>query len=367
MRVQSEIVKDIEYIKSNDFKVCIFGCGNIGTKAGYNILKFLGLRIDYYCDNDKNKWGKPIQERIECISPNQLQKKTNIACFVMVGCVFCDKIVNQLRKYKIQIIITYQEIVLLDSVIDRFIVKTLEQQMINIDNLYNKKCAVYTCITGDYDVVEEPEISSTECDYYLISDRKPNHLSVFKWINIDDIVPDIMMDNRRKNRFCKINAPVIFSQYEYSIYVDGNIKIIGDVIKCLDKIGKSGMAAYRFPFGDCLYAHALTIVVAKVERNNLIFQQIADYFKAGMPKHYGMFECGVLVRDNKNSLCKNVMKDWWSEVLRRVNRDQISFTYCLWRNGIRYEDVGILGENIRANNCFEMINNHHYTDGKWIG
>lgn len=206
-----------------------------------------------------------------------------------------------------------------------------------------------------------------ECDYYLISDRKPEKLNVFQWIDINEIIPENVIDNRRKNRFCKINAPYIFSNYKYSIYIDGNVQIMGDIRKYFGKIGKSGIAAFKYQEGVCLYEHALAIINAKIENNNLIFKQINDYSREGMPRRYGMVECTILVRDHTNIVEKKLMQDWWNEVFNYSCRDQISFPYCLWKNNLKCEDVGLLGENILANIDFRITSRHHYTNGKWTG
>lgn len=384
MRQQAEIVKDIRKIKDNHMEVCIFGCGLFGTGAGYDILEFLGIHADCFCDNDTSKWGNEIKEGIKCISPQQLMQKKNIACFVMVGTRIEKEIVHQIRKYALSIIITYYEITSLDIVIERFIQECIHTNMETayeadkkyeteqgrcltpIRNTENKEYVIYTCITGRYDQIVEPQYYSEECDYYLISDEQPQNLSVLKWIDINRVIPGSIKDNFRKNRFCKINAHKIFSEYRYSFYIDGNIQILGDIRKYVNCIGRSGIAAHALPGGDDLYTHALRCVAAKYDKKTLIFRQMADYYKEGMPRKYGMFECTILVRDNENHINRKIMEDWWDEVSNRSYRDQLSFTYCLWKNGLGKTDVGILGNNYRQNSDFRRTGNHHQKDGRKI-
>lgn len=381
MRQQSEIIANLNEIRNKHLEVCIFGCGNLGKGVGYDILKFFGININYYSDNDSKLWGDVIKDDIKCIPPKDLSYKNNVACFVMVGVRFHKDIIKQLLKYNVRFVITSTELYSLDVILDNFIKVCLEKSQVNIENnnflmkesmfktpvnnRNQKKYAVYTCITGNYDQVSEPEIFLSQCDYFLISDEKPFDLKVYQWIDINKIIPIWIKDNRRKNRFCKINAPYIFSEYEYSIYMDGNVQIVGDVIKYVNKIEKSGIAAFALEGG--LYEHALATVNAKVENNNIVFQQISDYFKEGMPRRYGMFNCTILVRNNTNLTCKKVMLDWWNEVFNRSSRDQISFTYCLWKNNLKCKDVGVLGRDLLENDDFKLTSRHHYLNMKWMG
>ena len=78
MRQQIEILNDLNYIKNHQVEVCIFGCGNIGKGAGYDILNFLGIRVANYSDNDTSKWGKLIRNGIQCISPELISHNNNI-------------------------------------------------------------------------------------------------------------------------------------------------------------------------------------------------------------------------------------------------------------------------------------------------
>ena len=81
--------------------------------------------------------------------------------------------------------------------------------------------------------------------------------------------------------------------------------------------------------------------------------------KKGMPRNYGQFECSFLARENNNKTCMKLMDDWWNEVQRFSYRDQISFMYCAWKNGINKEDIGNLGRNLRESSCIRHYGSHH--------
>ena len=42
---------------NNDQKIVLFGAGDVGELTNYSLNK-LGITVDYFCDNDKDKQGK---------------------------------------------------------------------------------------------------------------------------------------------------------------------------------------------------------------------------------------------------------------------------------------------------------------------
>lgn len=71
-----KLLKFKEYIDSlsngNAKRICIFGCGCLGTRMSYN-LKNRHIPVECFVDNDKKKWGKFLDGK-SCISPKELQK-----------------------------------------------------------------------------------------------------------------------------------------------------------------------------------------------------------------------------------------------------------------------------------------------------
>jgi len=93
-----------EWEKNGHDKMIIFGAGKFGQDTVYNFLtQKINLKIDYFCDNDKNKWGKNfLQENIPCISPSQLESmKEKSVVFVGVSKIYSNEIILQLSKMDI--------------------------------------------------------------------------------------------------------------------------------------------------------------------------------------------------------------------------------------------------------------------------
>ena len=371
----NEVTLEMEREKHN--KICIFGTGRIGTGSGYQYVEILqqnGFVLDCYCDNNNEKWGKEIRDGVKCISPEELYTKDDILVLVMVSYDKQPEIIDQLKKVG-KDYYTYSELATSDFFVDFFLEKqggisdkTTEKQCIGIQDIFtvknydHKKIAVYTCICGDYDYVRIPEVTEDECDYYLITDNPIECNDVWKIIDIKKIVPSFVNDNYRKNRFCKILGCEIFREYEKSIYIDGNMLIKGPISHYVEKIGKCGIALFEFPHegGDCLYLHGLQVAGTRAPINE-VRKQLYRYKQEEMPRHYGLFECNFIARENKNPVCRKIMQDWWKEVYMRTYRDQISFMYVVWKNGFSADDIGHLGENVRKVDEIERTV-HYYNE-----
>ena len=82
------------------------------------------------------------------------------------------------------------------------------------------------------------------------------------------------------------------------------------------------------------------------------------YYNEGMPRHWGSYACGCMVRDNSNGRLRTIMREWWNEVYCYSFRDQVSFAYVLWKHGIQPEDIGILEGDFYNNDEMELVDKH---------
>lgn len=216
-----------------------------------------------------------------------------------------------------------------------------------------KKVAVYSCVTGNYDVISEPLLVDDQLDYYLISDTNLKQKS--EWKHID--IPNEACNHHGGmiNRFCKLNPWSLFTNYDYSIYIDGNIEIVSDIrsLCSIARNSKIGLAMHLHDKRDCVYNESDICKLYKRGNKIAIDKQMLKYHQEGFPEHFGMVEATIIIVDLKNPTAKNIMSDWWNELVASGSgRDQLSFPYVLWKNGYKIEDVGCLGNNRRKNPKF---------------
>lgn len=225
--------------------------------------------------------------------------------------------------------------------------KTIKNE--EVSYVSNSRIAVYTSIFGEYDNVQEPLVIPDNCDFYIITDNEIKKESLWKKISPKEFSDIDNMNNIYKNRYFKMNPHKVFPNYEYSIYIDGNIKVITDLSELVNKVGECGIAMHSHATRDCITQEAKACNILGKESLDVINKQIEKYFQEGMPKGFGLLQASVIVREHNNYKCKKIMRDWWNEFNIGCKRDQISLPYVIWKNGLTVSEIGVLGNNIAEN------------------
>ncbi len=221
----------------------------------------------------------------------------------------------------------------------------------------NSKIAVYTCVTGCYDRVKEPLLEFDNTDYFIFTDHKLNCLAEdIKKYEVQLVPEEILkMGNITANRYVKLHPFEFFHGYDYSIYLDGNIRAVSDIRKFVNKCTtQTGIAMHRHSERNCIYDEAAVCKAMNFGNPQYISRQMRKYKKEGFPEGYGMHEANVIVTDLSNPTAKILFDSWWNEFIRANSlRDQLCWPYVLWKNGYTIEDIGNLGTNVYKNYMLE--------------
>ena len=241
--------------------------------------------------------------------------------------------------------------------------RPVDYKLISINNAIDKnaKIVVYSCITGSYDSVYEPAFNLPNVEYILFSDTK---IKTEKWKNI--VIPKEIIEkynsNILVNRYYKMNPHEVFkdNNYDYSIYVDGNVKIISNIAKLVTRINKDyGIAFHYHSARKCIYNEGKLCKITKKGNKANIDKQLKRYKEEGFPSDYGMTECNVIVSDLNNKESKKILTEWWNEFLKSESfRDQLSLPYVLWKNNIKIESIATLGLSVFKNPIVRVERNH---------
>lgn len=201
---------------------------------------------------------------------------------------------------------------------------------------FHGKGVVYTVITGDYDVLKEPEWVNPALDYICFTDSK--ELKSITWDIRQIGEAGEGLDNVRAARKHKILCHKFLKEYDYSIYVDGKIQITGDLVRYADKYSR-GRAMLCFPHfkRECAYAEAEACIALEKDNAEIIQRQMEGYRQEGYPENYGMIDSACLVRQHHDEMLQKVMECWWKEVRDKSRRDQLSVGYACWKNGFQYD------------------------------
>ena len=222
-----------------------------------------------------------------------------------------------------------------------------EDDIIEYNNIRKNKPSnkvVYTCITGNYDDLEEIKgytFINFDWDYVCFTDNQ--NLINQKQFGIWKIRPLQFTehDDTRNNRWHKINPHLILPEYDESIYIDANINILTDkLFKIIDthkKKKKLMLAEHASTI--CLYKEFEWVLWKKVDKQEIMEAHLKLLQDSGFPKNYGMPENNIIYRQHNKPEIISLMEDWWYMVENYTKRDQLSLPYVLWKHNILTEDV----------------------------
>jgi len=217
---------------------------------------------------------------------------------------------------------------------------------------YDAKYIVYTAIFGDYDSLREPRSASTNVRFICFTDN-PN-LSSKAW-EIVHIEP--AGDSNRLNRQLKLNPHLYLPPHDYSLYIDGNVRIVGCLDGFFDKYAQlTELAAPRHFARSCLYEEAEACIRSGKGDAAKIRELMAGYREEGFPTNAGLFEMGILFRRTFSADIIRLMEHWWFEYQKGAGRDQISFPFVAWRTGV---PIAALEESPRYTQEFFRLEFHN--------
>ena len=201
-----------------------------------------------------------------------------------------------------------------------------------------KKKVIYTAIFGGYDKLPDPDYKPEGWDFicFTDSDIKSDIWEIKK-------VPAIYEDSTRNARKYKVLPHRWFPDYEYSLWVDGNILIKNNINELIDiylddniSLAVHDHNQNQLDPRDWVYDEAKVILYFGQKNGNykddpiVINRQMEKYLKENYPAKNSLAVTMQLLRKHNNLKCINAMEQWWEEIKYGSKRDQLSFNYSMW-------------------------------------
>ena len=131
-----------------------------------------------------------------------------------------------------------------------------------------KKVVVYTAVSGSYDSIHELACRNEDFDYVCFSDQPVDEIRgwnvrPFEYENDDPV---------RTAKHPKILPHLYFSEYEYSVWVDGHVDVHAEIEELIDEMEKQGavFAAFKHFCRDCIKDEGEACIQAKRDDASLI-------------------------------------------------------------------------------------------------
>lgn len=203
---------------------------------------------------------------------------------------------------------------------------------------------VYTSVFGNYDDIVKQNLPSN-WDWKCFSEE--NSLPLYS-------------DNTRNAKRFKILPHRYLSDYDYSIFIDGNMTVVGDINKLVDDYLNDANVAFFSHNGNsldgrnCVYDEANTIfelgeknmrltpergILNYKDNPNIIKNQVEKYSLLGYPSKNNLITGMVILRRHNEKDCIRSMEDWWTEIKYNSRRDQLSFNYVAWKNNLKFNYI----------------------------
>lgn len=175
---------------------------------------------------------------------------------------------------------------------------------------------------------------------------------------------DKFVDPRRNSRAHKILSTKYLDS-EYTIYLDGNIKLLispEEVIKRY--MDGYDMAMFKHGVRDCIYDEAIEVAKLGLDNVEFIIEQAKHYEDSEYPKHNGLLQGGFIVRRN-NERVKRFEEAWFADYCRYSRRDQLSLMPAIKRSKVlvnRIEGTWKLKPNgtARMLDVLEITSHKHF-------
>jgi hypothetical protein len=197
-----------------------------------------------------------------------------------------------------------------------------------------KRCVVYTAITGHYDDLRPPLVTDPELDYVVFADDQlPEPPS--PWIHA--VLPEGKGDDSRASRFPKTHPHVCLPGYEISAWVDGAYQLRNLSAKAMEAVSRTGpISFFSHPERSCAYDEAKTVRELGLDSPENIDAFVERLEAHGFPCHAGLVESGFIIRDHHDTRVVEAMEEWWETICNGCRRDQLSINFVLWKRGLRY-------------------------------
>lgn len=195
------------------------------------------------------------------------------------------------------------------------------------------KVVLYTAVAGGVDGLIQHQYRSPRFDYVCFSDHPIDKPGIWEV----RLMQESLSDDVRKAKYYKLFPNVLFPEYLYSIWVDGNIDILDNSLekRVFELIDNDVLiAANIHPQRSCAYEEANACINMGKDNPEVILRQ-TDFMKAnGFPRNAGLYALMIICRKNHSREVIQLMNEWWQMIEGFSRRDQISFMYVLYKSNM---------------------------------
>lgn len=199
------------------------------------------------------------------------------------------------------------------------------------------KYVIFTCITGGFDSLLQPLVTDPDFDFVcFLPEEEVRSERIGEWhIRPLRAMP---LSNRLLAKYVKMHERFLLSEYEYSLWIDGNIRVATAEVFGIfrEKVARGILfSGINHPLRDDVYEEALKVYSNGLDSYGKVMDTVSFLSRERYPRHSGLYETNVVFRKHSDPAVASFDELWWEMVNRYSSRDQLSHGYCLRKAGLR--------------------------------
>ena len=228
---------------------------------------------------------------------------------------------------------------------------------------------IFTSVTGKYDSLPQPLVVNPNYDYICVTDQdeeKPD--GVWRFMKN----PNGNADLKRRSVWARLHPHLLFKDYDYSLYIDGNVQIKDKAFyDYVDRAIEQNVliAQVPHPTRDCIYQELEQCLNVRKVTPWQYVRHRQKYSQSGLPHHWGLYENNVILRKHNDAQVLRISEQWWAEYNSISNRDQLSLMLVYWQNQFRPQLLLGEGQNTRTSpliGCISHTAMSHKKNAFWM-
>lgn len=213
---------------------------------------------------------------------------------------------------------------------------------------------IYTVLTGGYDRLQQPLATAPDWDFVCFTDvtidgegSAPTRDGVWELRPIPYEGSSVL-----RARWAKMHPHLLLPDYKLSVFMDANLQIASAAF--FEALGQDQIPGFLglarslstpqgpkspknglfrvppHPQRDCVWEELRYCYLKEKIGPRAAIQWHKTLKRMKMPRHAGLYETGILVREHNNPSIIELDECWWSLLLQsKASRDQLCFTPAL--------------------------------------
>ena len=218
----------------------------------------------------------------------------------------------------------------------------------------------YCFVSRGYDALKSHKYIRYDWDYVCFTDDEK--LLRRGRIGIWKIRPSLQssFEPKRNSGWHKTHPEICCAGYDYSVWIDANVNVKTKYLYNQINTRKELILTPVHNARDCIYDECKAVCAVGYEQKEIAGTVLKFLSANKMPHHYGLNETNIMFREHNNPTVLSIDKMWWEMIKNYSKRDQLSFSYVLWKHKIKPDDISINNtREDKRNFRVKLHPNHH--------